>query len=194
MLQAYFVKLDFHSLRKAELEHCALSEMSKMRIKMHPSARCPKFLESQFIWISFILFSTSNICLLSKFVNSSDTYNANWSPASFGLSKTSMHFAINVWFCSVGYTRLRLALFSTRDLLESEFNKSFCGSSSCSFSPWMTDCGSESFNVEVFLALFSTCSTKRIFPWMARSSHKRRHFFGHSFFTFLCQFSPMLYS
>ena len=67
-------------------------------------------------WISFILFSTSNLHLLSKFFNCSEMYNANWSPASFGLSKTSMHFAINFCFCSVGSTTLRLALFSTRDI------------------------------------------------------------------------------
>ena len=76
--------------------------------------------------ISFILFSPSNLRLLSKFFNCSGTYNANGSPVSFGLSKTSMHFAINFCFCLVGFTRLRLALFSTRDLLESEFNESFC--------------------------------------------------------------------
>ena len=67
-------------------------------------------------WISFILFSTSNLHLLSKFFNCSEMYNANWSPASFGLSKTSMHFAINFCFCSVGSTPLRLALFSIRDI------------------------------------------------------------------------------
>ena len=112
---------------------------------------------------SFILFSLSNLRLLSKFFNCSEMYNVNGSPASFGLSKTSMHFAINFCFCSVGFTRLRLVLFSTRDLLESEFNESFCASSSGSLSPSITDSGSESFKVEVLLAVFLTCSMKRIF-------------------------------
>ena len=113
--------------------------------------------------ISFILFPASNLRLLSKFFNCSETYNANGSPASFGLSKTSVHFAINFCFCLVGFTRLRLMLFSTRDLLESEFNESFCASFSCSLSPSITDCWSKSFKVEVLLAVFLTCSMKHIF-------------------------------
>ena len=137
--------------------------MSKMLIKMPSSAWCPEFLNRNSNRISFILFSASNLRLLSKIFNFSETYNANGSPASFGLSKTSMHFAINFCFCSVGFTRLRLALFSTRDLLESEFNESYCASSSCSLSPSMTNCGFENFKVEVFLAVFLTGSTKHIF-------------------------------
>ena len=46
-----------------------------------------------------------------NFFDCFETYNANGWPASFGLSKTSMHFAISFCFCSVGFTRLGLALF-----------------------------------------------------------------------------------
>ena len=113
--------------------------------------------------ISFILFSASNVRLLSYSFNCSETCNANGSPASSGLSKTSMHFAINFCFCSVGFTSFCLTLLSTRDLLESEFNKSFCTWSSCSLSPSMTDCGCKSFKVEVLLIVFLTYSTKLIF-------------------------------
>ena len=66
-------------------------------------------------WISFILFSTSNLHLLSKI------FQLFWNVqrklvTSLLWSKTSMHFAINFCFCSVGSTPLRLALFSTRDI------------------------------------------------------------------------------
>ena len=163
-------------------------EWAKCWLKCIPPPGAP--ISSNHNWnrISFILSSTSNLRLLSKFFNCSETYNANGSPASFGLSKTSMHFAINFCFCSVGFTRLRLALFSTRDLLESEFNESFCASSSCSLSPSMTDCGFESFKVEVLVR------RSAFFPWMGRSSYKRRQNFGTLCFTFLRQFSPTLCS
>ena len=128
------------------------------------------------------------------YLNFFETYNPNGSQASFGLPKTSMHFAIDFWFWSVGFTRLRLALFSTGDLLESEFNKSFCASSSCSLSPLTTGCGSESFKVEVLLAVFLTYSTKRIFSMNGQELINVVSTLATLSFTFLRQFSLMLCS
>ena len=127
--------------------------------------------------ISFILFSAINLRLLSKFFDCFETYNANGSPASFGLSKTSMHFAISFCFCSVGFTRLGLALFYWNLNSTSPFAPHL-PALALSFDDWLW----------VFYQGF-TCSTKRIFPWMARSSHKRGQYFGHSLFYFS---SPIL--
>ena len=124
--------------------------MNKMLIKMHPSARWPPSGVRQMHpsnrssnRISFILFSASNLHLLSKIFNCSETYIANVSPAPVGLYKTSMHFAINFFLPGI-YWNLN-SFWS---------HESFCASSSCSLSPSMTNCGSERFKVEVLLTVF----------------------------------------
>ena len=61
--------------------------MSNMLIKMHLSTRSPEFLQSQFkLDIIYPFFHPQVISIFYlKFFNCSETYNANWSPASFGL-------------------------------------------------------------------------------------------------------------